>query len=167
MNACNGRSSVCTESVHSTVCHCACVAQIITVGSGAHVQAVGRLSEHHPVFRALDVLASKCRIHVLQTTLKMTVSCLDAYPIIHAALQIAVVSCSTHQQLFKQQLAPWSVTDEAFTSGPRPKQHNNEDATSAYAAREGMCRTLSCCQFHMLRSSKFGHVQGCPSFVTW
>ena len=68
-----------------------------------------------PVFRALDVLASKCRIHVLQTTLKMTVSCLDAYPIIHAALKIAVVSCSTHQQLFKQQLAPWSVTGEAFT----------------------------------------------------
>ena len=62
MSACDVWSSVCTESVHSTVCHCACVAQIITVGSSAHVQAIELLNEHHPVFRALDVLASKCLV---------------------------------------------------------------------------------------------------------
>ena len=32
-------SACCAESVHSAVCHCARVAQVITVGSGAHVQA--------------------------------------------------------------------------------------------------------------------------------
>ena len=75
MSACDGLSSVCTESVHSKVCHCPSVAQVITVVSGADVQAFGRLNEHHliqarknnngtqPVFRALDVLASQCRIH--------------------------------------------------------------------------------------------------------
>ena len=73
MNACNGRSSVCTESVQSTVCHCVRVALVIAVGAGAHVQAVKQLNEHHvvhariynnkiqPVIRALDVLASKSR----------------------------------------------------------------------------------------------------------
>ena len=63
MSACDGWSSVCTESVHSTVCHCARVAQVITVHSGAHVQAVEQLNGTQPVFRALDVLAPKCRIH--------------------------------------------------------------------------------------------------------
>ena len=73
MNACNGRPSVCTESVQSTVCRCVRVARVITVGAGAHVQAVNQLNEHHviharnynnktqPVSRALDVIASKCR----------------------------------------------------------------------------------------------------------
>ena len=172
MSACSGRLSVLSECVHCSVSLCAC-----STGGHVHmyIQTVYQdrnYNKTQPVFRVLDVLASRCRIHVLQNTLKMTVSCLDAYPIIHAALKIAVVSCSTHQQLFKQQLAPSNVTGEAFTSCPQTKQHNNEDATSAYAAREGRRRTLSCCrwysahsvhggeQFHMLRSSKFGHIQG-------
>ena len=39
--------------------------------------------------------------HVRHTTLKITVSCLDAYPSTQVALRITIVSCSTHQQLFK------------------------------------------------------------------
>ena len=66
---------LCVQSPCIPQCHCASVAQVITVVSSAHVQAFGRLNEHHvmqarknnngtqPVFRALDVLASKCRIH--------------------------------------------------------------------------------------------------------
>ena len=70
MSACNGPSSVCAESVHSTVCHCARVALVITYGSGAHDQAVNQLNEHHVIHArrnnraepvALDVLATKCR----------------------------------------------------------------------------------------------------------
>ena len=92
MTACYGWSSVCADSVHSTVCHCARVAKVITVGSTAHVQAIQQLIEHHvkharknnngtqPAFRALDARASSAVSHVLQTTFKFTVSCLDAYP---------------------------------------------------------------------------------------
>ena len=73
MSAYDGWSSVCTESVRSTMFHCARVALVITLGSGAHVERVEQLNEHHliharrnnnrtqHVFRALDVLASKCR----------------------------------------------------------------------------------------------------------
>ena len=97
------------------------------------------------VFHALNALASKCRVHVLQTSLKTTESCLDAYPSIHVALRITVVSCSTHQQLLKQQLAPWSVTCEVSTSnpsvrveflGPDNATTKRDDAISAYAARK-------------------------------
>ena len=35
---------------------------------------------------------------------------------IQVTLSITVVSCSTHKQQFKQQLAPWSVTREVSTS---------------------------------------------------
>ena len=70
------------------------------------------------MFHAPDVLTAKCRIHKLQTTLKITVSCLDANPRIHVALKITVGSCSTHQHLLKQQLAPWSVASEVLTSDP-------------------------------------------------
>ena len=70
------------------------------------------------MFHALDVLASKCRVHVLQTAFKITVSCLDAYPSIHVALRMTIVPCSTRQQVFKQQVAPWSVTGEVWTSDP-------------------------------------------------
>ena len=37
---------------------------------------------------------------------------------IQIALRITVVSCSTHQSQFKQQLAPWSLTSEVSTSDP-------------------------------------------------
>ena len=53
--------------------HCVCLAQVITVGSGAHVQAVKQLNGHdvnkerQPVFRALDARASSADSHVLQT----------------------------------------------------------------------------------------------------
>ena len=70
------------------------------------------------MFHAPVVLTSKCRIHKLQTTLKITVSCLDANPRSHVALKITVGSCSTHQHLLKQQLAPWSVASEVLTSDP-------------------------------------------------
>ena len=49
VGACDGRPSVCTESVHSTVRHCARVAPVITVVSGAHVQTVTQLNEHHVI----------------------------------------------------------------------------------------------------------------------
>ena len=48
-NACDDWSSVCTESVHSTVCHCARVALVITVGSSAHAQAGKQLNEHQMI----------------------------------------------------------------------------------------------------------------------
>ena len=103
-----------------------------------------RTNETQPGFHAFDVPGSKCRIHVLQTTLKITDSCLDAYPSIHVPLRITVVSCSTHQQLFKQELAPWSVTSEVSTSnpsfwlflGPNNTTTRREDATSSYAPRK-------------------------------
>ena len=75
MSACSGWSSVCAESVHFTVDHCARVALVITVGSDAQ-----QLSEHQvrharrndngtqPVLRALDVRASNDVTHVPQTT---------------------------------------------------------------------------------------------------
>ena len=49
------------QSLCLPVCHCPRAPQVITVGSGAHVQPVKQLDEHQPVFRALDVRASKCR----------------------------------------------------------------------------------------------------------
>ena len=111
------------------------------------------------MFHALDVLASKCRIQVLQATLKITVSYLDAYPSIHVALRITVVSCSTHQ------LAPWcvrfSTSDPSFRVeflGPHNTTTKREDATSAYATKEGNCRTWSCCRWC---SAQFLHeIQG-------
>ena len=45
LSAQNGWSSVCAAFVHVTVCHCARVALVITVGSGAHVKAVKQSSE--------------------------------------------------------------------------------------------------------------------------
>ena len=83
--------------------------------------------------------------HVLPTTLEITVSCIDAYPRIHVDLTITVVTCSTHQELFEQELASWSVTSEVSTTDPSfrvefpgPKQHNyqKEDATSACSAKK-------------------------------
>ena len=80
--------------------------------------------------RALDVLASKCR-H----------ACTSNHSQDHG-----FVSCSTHQQLFKQQLAAWSVTSEVATPDPssrveflRSKQHNYFWKTQLQrAAREEM-----------------------------
>ena len=83
------------------------------------------------MFRALYARASCAVVQVLQTILKTTVSLLDEYPSIQIALKITVVSCSTHQQQFKQQLALGSVTSEVSTSDPvqrveflGPEQHN-------------------------------------------
>ena len=120
---------------------------MITVGSGAHVhtEQLNRIRSHNRtqlVLPALDVLASKCRILVLQTTLKITVSCLDSHPSIHVTLRITVVSSSTHQHLFKQELPLWSATGEVSTSdhsflvqfvGPNNTTTKKEDANSAYA----------------------------------
>ena len=105
--------------------HCARVAMEITVGASAHVQAAKQLSVHHvihsrrnnhktrPVFRALDVLASKCR-H----------ACTSNHPEDHGIVSLRMSKPQDHgrflfdtHQLFKQQLAPWSVTCEVSTSG--------------------------------------------------
>ena len=99
---------------------------------------------------------------VLQTTLKITVSCHDAYPSIHVALKITVVSCWTHQQLFRQQLAPWSVTSEVSTPDPsfrvdflRSNQHNYLWKTQHQRAQqEKKCITWSYCRWY---SAQFTH----------
>ena len=57
-----------------------------------------------------------------------------AYPSIHVTLKITVVSYTTHQQLFKQKLAPWSVTSEVSTLHSRWSA--SDQATSAYAAKK-------------------------------
>ena len=97
-----------------TVRHCACLAQVTTVGSGAHVPAVKQLNENdlinagrningsQPVFRALDARASSADSHALQTILKITVSRCVACPRIQIAPGITVVSCSTNWQQFKR-----------------------------------------------------------------
>ena len=54
------------------------------------------------MFRALDAQASSAVSHVIQTILKITVSCFVGYP--------NVVYFSTHQQKFKQQIASWRET---------------------------------------------------------
>ena len=95
----------------------------------------------------------------------MTVSCHDAYPSIHVALKITDVSCSTHQQVFKQQLAPWSVTSEVSTPDPsfrveflRSKQHNYLWKTQLQRAQEKKCRIWSYCRWY---SAQFIHkIQG-------
>ena len=60
------------------------------------------------------------------------------------ALRITAVSCSTHQQKFKQQLTPWSVTSEVSASDPShgvechgPKQHNYQTQQGKDGAEPG------------------------------
>ena len=66
VSACNGWSSVCTESVHSTVYHCARVALVITVDSGAHVQAIKQLNEHHVIHaRRNNTGLNVCSAHLM------------------------------------------------------------------------------------------------------
>ena len=64
------------------LCHCARVALVITFFQvHPYKQTVEQDRNYttiQPVFHALDVLASRCRIHALQTTLKITVLYLDA-----------------------------------------------------------------------------------------
>ena len=133
------------------------------------------------MYRTLDVRAPSDVTCVFQTTLKITVSCLEAYPSIQVALSTTVVSCSTHQRLFKQQLARWSVKGEFSTSDPScwvvflgPKQHNyhREDATSACTAGKNVQNLVMLSlvlstvhtqdtgyggeQFYMLRSTLIG-----------
>ena len=122
------------------MCRCACVAQIITVGSSAHVQAVELLNEHHPVFRALDVLASKCLVDESTNHSQdhPFLTHIGAFTLLSKSRSCLVLN------LFKQKLPPWSVTSEVSTSDLTkrveclgPKQHNYRkvDATSACAAR--------------------------------
>ena len=126
-----------------------------------YIQTVTQYRNHNktqPEFHALDVLASERRIHVLQTTLKIMVSCSDAYPLTPVALRVKVVSCSTHQQLFKQQLAPWSEASEVSTStpsfrveflGPNNTTNQREDSRNfSVRSKEGGCRTWSCCRWY-------------------
>ena len=99
MSACNGGSSVCTESVHATACHCARVALVITVGPGAHVRAVKQLNEHQVIHArrnntGLDLCPARlvCELQVqsrwyFKTTLKIMVSSVNAYPSIQVAVK--------------------------------------------------------------------------------
>ena len=105
--------------------------------------------------------------HALQTTDKITVSCLDAYPSIDVALRITVVSCSTHQQLFKQQLAPWRLTSEVSTSdplfrvdllGPEQQTYPGDDAASARAARKEVQNLV---MLPLVRSTVYRQDTGC------
>ena len=67
------------------------------------------------------------------------------------ARRVTAVSCSTHQQKFKQQLTPWSVTSEVSASDPShgvechgPKQHNYQmgDPTLRCTTRKRMVPNL-------------------------
>ena len=62
--------------------------------------------------------ASSAVSNVLEISLKITVSCLHAFPSVQIALKITVVTCATHQQQFKKQLAPWSETGGVFDLRP-------------------------------------------------
>ena len=99
MSACEGGSSVCTESVHCTVCHCARVALATTIGSDARVQAVKQWNEHHVIHAGGNntglILCSAHLMRKLQVLSRMffkplskpRFSCLDAHPSIHVCCQ--------------------------------------------------------------------------------
>ena len=119
VSACTGWSSVCTQSVHSTVCHCARVAQVCIV------EALKQLNEHHVIHATKNNTGlNLCSAHLMCEV--QVLSRMYFKPLSRSWLRVL-----THQQLFKQQFAPWSVASEASTSDPScwveflgPKQHN-------------------------------------------
>ena len=135
-------------------CHRARVALVITVGSGTHVQAVQQLNEHQvihagkknhgsqAVFRAHDARASCAVSHVLHVlSLKIKVSCLDAYPCIQIALRILFHTPTTRSLERDKWFRPptlrtvWSSLDQKDTT-PKWK-------TQCYVAqKERMVRNL-------------------------
>ena len=86
MSACNDWSSDLVRSVQSLCSSTGRLAQVITVGSSAYVQAVKQLNGHdviharkdnkgrQPGFRALDARASSAVSRVQQSILKFTIS---------------------------------------------------------------------------------------------
>ena len=124
--------------MHSTVRHSGRLPKVITVRSGAHVQAVKQLNEHHlihagrnnngsqPVFRAVDARASGATSHVS-----------------NQSEDHGFVSCWTRQQTFKRQDAPWSVTDEVSEFlGPTIHKFPKGRCNIALRNQEGMVPNL-------------------------
>ena len=155
---CNGRSSVCTESVHSSVSRCAC-----STGDHCRFKCTSAYKQLNKVGRTTGL--NLCSMHLMslhpsvgfmccKPLSRITVWCVGAYPSIHVALRITVVPCLTLQQLVQtwcvEVLGPPIFLIKGGT--PRTTQQHlpkGIDASSAYATKEGkMCRTWSCCRLY-------------------
>ena len=138
-----------TEYVLPTVLDCAHVAQVITVRSGTY-----RKEQQEEV--------SSCYAHFMRELQVRTHICFKPFstsrccdvshtPSVQIALGITVVSCSTHQQQFKQK--PRSVERDKVRipgqgfSDQNQQEPKREGATLRRTAKK-KCRTWSYCRWY-------------------